>query len=99
MSQRIILRIELTPTAKEHLNQVSDTLGMTQVAMLSRLVEWFSRQPEMIQRIIVGHLPTQIQQEVARLMLRRMATGGKKESARIQRGLLAGEVGEASARS
>ncbi|HEV8608051.1 MAG TPA: hypothetical protein VGQ99_22135 [Tepidisphaeraceae bacterium] len=81
MTQRIILRIELTPNAKEHLNRTSDTLGMTQVAMLSRVVEWFSQQPELIQRIIVGHLPPQIEQQVARVMLRRLTTSGKKESA------------------
>ena len=79
MTQRIILRVELTPSAKEHLNRTSDTLGMTQVAMLSRVVEWFSHQPELIQRIIVGHLPVQIEQQVARVMLRKMATGGRKE--------------------
>ena len=78
MAQRIILRIELTPNAKEHLNQTSDTLGMTQVAMLSRIVEWFSQQPELIQRIIVGHVPAQIEQQVARVMLRRLASEGKK---------------------
>ena len=80
MTQRIILRIELTPNAKEHLNRTSDTLGMTQVAMLSRVVEWFSQQPELIQRIIVGHLPAKIEQQVARVMLRRLASEGKKES-------------------
>jgi hypothetical protein len=80
MTPRIILRIELTASAKEHLNRVSDGLGMTQVAMLSRIIEWFSEQPELIQRIIVGHLPAQIEQQVARVMLRRMATKTKKES-------------------
>jgi len=64
MAERIILRIELTPSAKEHLNRVSDTMGMTQVAMLSRVIEWFSQQPELIQRIIVGHLPPQIEQRL-----------------------------------
>ena len=80
MAERIILRIELTPNAKEHLNRTSDTLAMTQVAMLSRMVEWFSQQPELIQRIIVGHVPGQIEQQVARVMLRRLATEGKKAS-------------------
>ena len=80
MAERIILRVELTPSAKESFNRVSDTLGMTQVAMLSRVIEWYSQQPELIQRIIVGHVPPQIEQQVARVMLRRMATERKKES-------------------
>src|SRR5207253_951139 len=38
MAPRIIMRIELTPKAKEHLDQISDRQGMTQVAMLSRVI-------------------------------------------------------------
>lgn len=44
MSPRIIVRIELTPNAKARLNECTDKAGMTQVAMLSRLVEWFANQ-------------------------------------------------------
>jgi len=72
MPDRIIVRIELTPKAKEHLEQLSDGLGMTQVAMLSRVVEWYANQLEVIQRTIVGHLPAEIEQDVARLVLRQM---------------------------
>ena len=39
---------ELTSRAKDRLNDVSERAGMTQVAMLSRLVEWFANQPEII---------------------------------------------------
>ena len=39
MAARIIVRIELTPNAKSRLNDLTDKAGMTQVAMLSRLVE------------------------------------------------------------
>src|SRR6266480_4652629 len=80
MAPRIILRIELTPTAKEQLENVSDRLGMTQVAMLSRVIEWFARQPEALQRMIVGHMPREIQKDVARLLLRQFARD-KKTSA------------------
>src|SRR2546423_14083221 len=80
MTPRIILRIELTPKAKEHLEQISKRQGMTQVAMLSRVIEWYANQPEIIQRIIVGHLPSELQQDVARLVLRQIAQPGKKKS-------------------
>jgi hypothetical protein len=42
MASRIIVRIELTPSAKDALNSLTDKAGMTQVALLSRLVEWFA---------------------------------------------------------
>ena len=44
MAARIIVRIELTPKAKDRLNGLSERAGMTQLAMLSRLVEWFANQ-------------------------------------------------------
>ena len=82
MATRIILRIELTPKAKEHLEQVSDRQGMTQVAMLSRVIEWYANQPEVIQRIIVGHMPSEIQRDVARLVLQNLTKLEKGESTR-----------------
>lgn len=73
MEKRIILRIELTPSAKASLGVVCDRTGMTQVAMLSRVVEWYALQPEAIQRIVVGHIPKDVQHDVARAMLKKLA--------------------------
>jgi hypothetical protein len=83
MGTRIIMRIELTPKAKEHLEQISDRQGMTQVAMLSRVIEWYANQPEVIQRIIVGHIPPEIERDVARLVLRNIAKPAGKVSPRL----------------
>ncbi len=73
MDPRIILRIELTPAAKNRLSDFCETAGMTQVATLSRVVEWFANQPPAVQRLIVGHIPKEMQQDVARLMLKNLA--------------------------
>jgi len=73
MESRIILRIELTPRAKSHLNDFCEKAGMTQVATLSRLVEWFANQPDIVQRLIVGHIPKEVQADVARMMLKNLA--------------------------
>lgn len=91
MAPRIILRIELTPPAKDQLNETSDKLGMTQVAMLSRVIEWYARQPEVIQRIIVGHMPREIEREVARLVLQNVAKPPKKNAVQRISGLAAVE--------
>lgn len=73
MAARIIVRVELTPQAKDHLNALTDKAGMTQVAMLSRLVEWFAGQPEVIQAAVLGHYPADVQADIARIILKRMA--------------------------
>jgi hypothetical protein len=73
MGRRFVIRIELTQSAKTKLSELSDKNGMTQVAIMSRLVTWFSDQPELIQAAILGHYPAEIEQDVAKLILRRMA--------------------------
>jgi hypothetical protein len=75
MASRIILRIELTPSAKEAINNLTDQAGMTQVALLSRLVEWFSHQTDMIQAAVLGQYPSEIQADIAKLILKQMASG------------------------
>jgi len=73
MASRIIVRIELTPEAKHQLGAMCRKAGMTQVALLSRLVGWFARQPEMIQAAVLGHYPPEVEHEIARLILKHMA--------------------------
>lgn len=77
MASRIIVRVELTPKAKDALNAACDRAGMTQVSMLSRLVEWYATQPDVIQAAVMGHYPVETQSDIAKLILKRMA-GGKE---------------------
>jgi hypothetical protein len=73
MAARIIVRIELTPDAKRRLMEVSKRFGMTQIAATSRLVEWFAGQSELVQAAILGQYPSEIESDVARLILQKMA--------------------------
>ncbi len=78
MAKRIIMRIELTSAAKESLQDFADRAGMTQFAITSRLVEWFSTQPETIQSAVLRRYPAEIEVDVAKLLLKRMAEGKKQ---------------------
>jgi hypothetical protein len=73
MPKRFIMRIELTGPAKQKLGTLSDHHGMTQVAMMSRVIEWFAGQGEMIQAACLGRYPSEVEPEVAMLILKRMA--------------------------
>jgi hypothetical protein len=66
------MRIELTGPAKQKLSALSDKHGMTQVAMMSRVVEWFAGQNELVQAAVLGRYPGEIG-DVARLILKRLA--------------------------
>ena len=78
MPKRFITRIELTVPTRTKLTDVSHSNGMTQVAVLSRIVQWFAAQPETIQAAILGRYPVEIEPDVAKLLLERMANGQKK---------------------
>lgn len=72
----MVVRIELTPAAKERVVGVADRFGMTQIAALSRLVEWFAGQPEAVQRAVLGGDMGDGGSAVSRLILEQMAGSG-----------------------
>jgi hypothetical protein len=78
MPRRIVVRIEISPAAKAKLTEVRKQNGMTQVAVMSRLIEWFAAQAPQIQSAIMGHYPSDIQAEVAKLILNKMAAAESK---------------------
>jgi hypothetical protein len=73
MAHRFIIRVELTATSKRMLSVISDRNGMTQVAVMSRLVEWFNGQPDAVQAAVLGRYPEDFEADIAKLILRRMA--------------------------
>lgn len=53
-STTVVVRVELTPVAKQQSAAAADRFGMTQVATLSRLVEWFTGRSSTIQAAVLG---------------------------------------------
>jgi len=74
LSRRVIMRIELLPQAKERFLDYGDALGMTQVAVSSRLVEWLSKQNDVVQAAVLGLYPKDIRAEIPSLILKSLAT-------------------------
>lgn len=73
MASRIIVRIELTAPAKKALESLTEKAGMTQVAMLSRLVEWMAKQDSTIQASVLGQYASESSTDTARLIIKKMA--------------------------
>jgi hypothetical protein len=73
MEKRVIMRIEVEPRAKRGLDDYCDQIGMTKVAAVSRLIEWFCDQPEGVQGMIQGLIPTIIKMDVAEIVLKQLA--------------------------
>ena len=74
MPARKIMRIELTSSSKQRLGKITDRHGITQVAMLSRLVEWFATVDPTLQGAILDQFPESISADIARLVLEKIAS-------------------------
>ena len=77
MASRIIVRIDLTPPAKKAVETLTEKNGMTQVAMLSRLVEWFAQQPDSIRTAALSMDP-EAAESTAGMIIKQMASGKKR---------------------
>ena len=75
MASRIIVHFELTPPARKALDLLTTKNGMTQVAMLSRLVEWMARQSNVVRASILSGFPSENQAATARLIIKELASG------------------------
>jgi ABC-type maltose transport system permease subunit len=73
MAKRFITRIELENSTRKGLDEATERNGMTQVALLSRVVAWFTSQPKDVQIMILGLVPDEISPDVATVILKRMA--------------------------
>jgi hypothetical protein len=74
MAKRFITRVELTTPTRTRLNQVTAAAGMTQVAVLSRLVNWFAGQTDPVQAIVLGRIPPEMEADAAKMILEKLAT-------------------------
>jgi hypothetical protein len=82
MPRRVIMRIELTPSAKDLLNEFCSRTGTTQVSTMSRAAEWFANQSELIQAAVLRQYPKEIEADVVKLILRRLDERPKSTAAR-----------------
>ncbi len=75
---RIIVRIEVTPKAKQALESLMEKHGMTQVALCSRLLEWLGEQPSVVRSSIVSELGAKANPDTAKLILQNMVSAAGK---------------------
>ena len=81
-ARRAIMRIQLDATAKGDLEKFCEKRGMTQIAVMSRLVGWFVRQDDLIQTAVMGSISETSLAKLARQMLKHLASnkGGEDDA-------------------
>jgi len=72
--KRSVMRIQLETDAKIELDKVCDRRGMTQITVISRLVEWFVRQDDAIQTAVMATLSDTAMSQLAKQLLKRLSS-------------------------
>lgn len=73
-AKRSILRIQLDTTAKDRLDTICHRRGMTQIAVMSRLVNWFSSQDDYIQTAVLHTLSDGSMATLAKSLLKKISS-------------------------
>jgi hypothetical protein len=63
----------LDASAKNELDKLCEKRGMTQIAVMSRLVAWFIRQDDVIQTAVMETLSDGAMSQLAKQLLKRLA--------------------------
>lgn len=72
-----VIKINVTPAAKQVIEDIAGEHGMKEVVLASKVYEWFGAQDDVTRKAILGMLPKGFEVDVARLALERIAGRGK----------------------
>jgi hypothetical protein len=72
-AKRAVIRLQLEITAKKALDDLSDRRGMTQIAIMSRVVHWLVAQDEVVQASVLGLLSQEALGDMSQVLLKRLA--------------------------
>jgi hypothetical protein len=75
-SKRSIMRIQLDSAGKDRLEAICSKRGMTQIALMSRLVNWFSSQDEFVQTSVLQTLSSESIAALAQSLIKKTASHG-----------------------
>jgi hypothetical protein len=77
-AKRAVIRLQLEITAKHGLDKLCEKRGMTQIAVLSRLVRWFVAQDEVVQASVLGLMSDAYLGELAPILLKRLGAKARE---------------------
>jgi hypothetical protein len=65
--------IDLSPQAKQAVARSTVVFKMKKRDLVATVLTWFTEQDEVVQRIVLGHIPASMAPDVARMLLERLA--------------------------
>ena len=76
-AKRSILRIDPDEGAKDRIEAICQRRGMTQIALMSRVVKWFSEQDDHLQTDVLQNHAPGTTSALAKSLLRKLSSSGK----------------------
>ena len=84
-AKRAVIRLQLEIAAKQGLDKLCEKRGMTQIAVLSRLVRWFVAQDEVVQASVLGLMSDAYLGDLAQILHKRLATKAREGGEKAER--------------
>jgi hypothetical protein len=79
---RHIIKIAITPGAKDSVDRTCERYGMTQIELASRVYDWFAQQDEGVQAAILGILPSSLAPDIARMVMKQVSSSPTAKAAK-----------------
>ena len=76
-TDRNVISIAVDRKAKEVIESLSRDLGMKEIAVASRIYEWFTLQDEIVQKGILRLLPRGYEDQIAKIVIDRLSRDAK----------------------
>jgi hypothetical protein len=76
-AKRSIMRIEMDLGAKDRIEGICLRRGMTQVSLMSRVVDWFSQQDDHVQTAVLQSPSNGSTTELRKSLLKKLSSSGK----------------------
>jgi hypothetical protein len=74
--KRSIMRIEMDVDAKDRLEDICQRRGMTQISVMSRVVNWFSDQDDSVQTAVLASPSTGSSPALSKTLLKKLSSSG-----------------------
>jgi|GEM_PF-1098156 len=76
-TKRTILQIEATPDVRERIDGICVRRGMTQVSVMSRMVNWLCTQDDYVQTSVLQATPDDVSHAIATVLLKKLSKAAR----------------------
>jgi hypothetical protein len=80
VAKRSMILYRLDPTERDQWDALCEHRGMTQTAVMTRLLGWFAKQDDLVQMSVMSLMTDEARQQLSKKLVARIANPGKGSS-------------------